>query len=563
MKYIIFTLLLCTSAFATLNNVDRAFLVTKNELGNPGFENGKSFWSVSTGSFSVVTSGSNLLFGGASITWDATASSQTLSSTLTTIKNGSAGRPGVGYCTIMVPSGTATHTISVVDGSANTLGSQSIISNSNPVKSYVNFQYPASGTQIKLVLTSQADEPSITIDDCYLGPADGVMLTAAKTQDVFSAQINNAGTVSSENVDWINGNASIASTSVYTVTFNTGIFSVAPNCTLVTAEAGNANVTINSVSSTQVVYRTFASTSGANTALAASIKCQKASVDAPSAAYKPDTVANYWSGYHDNDCSWARTNTAFGDPTADATCTFTELTNKNFGTVSSNTSAGNKLPGIVFTPKMAGSYEVCANFRLSPGTSTVMKAAILDDSTIINTISTNGAGTADSVSLCGIVTASSTSSKTVTIQTAIASGAVTIDGVSPAWSVGWAIRNITQGSPTPLLANTVVSPSAGIVKVAAASVSSADVVSNETGDWINGNCTNATTGLATCVFNSGIFSATPVCSVVSTSVNASGTSPFQCEVDGTNTSSSQVQVSCKQASSAVDTPFNLICVGVP
>ncbi len=46
-----------------------------------------------------------------------------------------------------------------------------------------------------------------------------------------------------------------------------------------------------------------------------------------------------------------------------------------------------------------------------------------------------------------------------------------------------------------------------------AKVSSADAVSDENVDWINGNCTNAGTGLITCTFNSGIFTNSPNCVV--------------------------------------------------
>src|SRR5690606_7714105 len=47
-------------------------------------------------------------------------------------------------------------------------------------------------------------------------------------------------------------------------------------------------------------------------------------------AYRPELLPGSWSGYHGNDCSFARTNTAYGDPAADASCTFTERTNQNF-----------------------------------------------------------------------------------------------------------------------------------------------------------------------------------------------------------------------------------------
>jgi hypothetical protein len=50
--------------------------------------------------------------------------------------------------------------------------------------------------------------------------------------DTFSAKITGGGIVSGENVDWISGNASLTDTSLYAISFNTGIFTTAPNCTL-------------------------------------------------------------------------------------------------------------------------------------------------------------------------------------------------------------------------------------------------------------------------------------------------------------------------------------------
>lgn len=47
--------------------------------------------------------------------------------------------------------------------------------------------------------------------------------------DTFSLKVSSAGVVSDENVDWINGNCTVA-TGTYTCNFNSSIFTVAPNC---------------------------------------------------------------------------------------------------------------------------------------------------------------------------------------------------------------------------------------------------------------------------------------------------------------------------------------------
>lgn len=97
--------------------------------------------------------------------------------------------------------------------------------------------------------------------------------------DTFSAKVSSAGVVSDENVNFLNGNCSLAS-STFTCPFNSSIFTVAPNCTIGPAQNGVATVTrIDSTSSSQIVVSTFASTSGAPSAGAFNLICQKQGAD--------------------------------------------------------------------------------------------------------------------------------------------------------------------------------------------------------------------------------------------------------------------------------------------
>lgn len=119
-----------------------------------------------------------------------------------------------------------------------------------------------------------------------VGSFDGIEKCSSTLEctDVFSAKISSAGVVSAENVDWINGNASLSS-SVYTLTFNSGIFTVAPNCTATPATSGQLATTarINAVSSSSVAVGTsYAGGAGANPANEDEdfhIICQKQGVD--------------------------------------------------------------------------------------------------------------------------------------------------------------------------------------------------------------------------------------------------------------------------------------------
>lgn len=188
-------------------------------------------------------------------------------------------------------------------------------------------------------------------------------------------------------------------------------------------------------------------TSGAGTVSAAdSILQAIQKLNGNIAALSTNTEA--WSGYHANDSSWARTNTAYGDPTADASSTFTEVYNSNFGTVTSYLSAGNKLPGIVFTPTAANQhYRVSAVFKANVGLGEVMSFRLTDGTTHICESQSAGytALSTQSVALTGIWKSTGTSAVTISIQSAATSGAVTIStngSTVNRGAVEWAIEKI-------------------------------------------------------------------------------------------------------------------------
>jgi hypothetical protein len=102
--------------------------------------------------------------------------------------------------------------------------------------------------------------------------------------DTFSAKVSAAGIVSNENIDWINGNASISSTSTYGITFNSSIFTVAPNCEI-TVES-NASDAVNitpyirqSATASGFSVRTVLGNNANAIASAFNIICQKQGAD--------------------------------------------------------------------------------------------------------------------------------------------------------------------------------------------------------------------------------------------------------------------------------------------
>ncbi len=98
-------------------------------------------------------------------------------------------------------------------------------------------------------------------------------------ESTFSAKVSAAGVVSDENIDWINGNASVSNTSTFAITFKPGLFTVAPNCTYSIAQSSNLTI-FREVAATPsgISVRTY-TPAGVNVAGAFDIICQKQGAD--------------------------------------------------------------------------------------------------------------------------------------------------------------------------------------------------------------------------------------------------------------------------------------------
>lgn len=96
----------------------------------------------------------------------------------------------------------------------------------------------------------------------------------------FSAYISSSGSVSGENIDWINGSVSVSDTSQYSLTINTALgLTSALNCTLTTNGNNDTDLTakMKSSSTTTIVYRTL--TGSTKTASDVYISCDKTGND--------------------------------------------------------------------------------------------------------------------------------------------------------------------------------------------------------------------------------------------------------------------------------------------
>jgi hypothetical protein len=115
---------------------------------------------------------------------------------------------------------------------------------------------------------------SIRIDS--LSGSSSIYSAPSLSVDGFVADFTSAGVVSKENVEWVTGNASLA-TSTYTITISG--FTTAPACTVSVNEASNSSVRLNSVSSTTIVAYSFVTSNLAANSVAFSIHCNKTGSD--------------------------------------------------------------------------------------------------------------------------------------------------------------------------------------------------------------------------------------------------------------------------------------------
>lgn len=160
---------------------------TRNFAKNPSFEGPSSAstvsqWTASAGTLTTTTTAANIdpSAGLKAGSWAATGGAgRTLDSSSITITaaDGLNGQNGVVSCKFKAASGTATHTLTVYDGSTNIVTPTTITSSTTGfARTSVNFIFPASGT-VKLRISSvSASEPTLYIDSCFFGLAEGFNL---------------------------------------------------------------------------------------------------------------------------------------------------------------------------------------------------------------------------------------------------------------------------------------------------------------------------------------------------------------------------------------------------
>lgn len=610
-------------------------------LPNPGFESGgvTSGWSTSGGTANVVTAGSHLLFGKATAAWTASASSQTFGSGPLTI-SGLAGGNCSAQIYYLYAGTNGDYTFRVLDGSSNVLASQSLNAQSIAVPP-VQITFPcgsATTNTLNWQLVSNVSSPSaIYFDNAHLGSlgtyqiSQAVMVGAAHYPVQSGCQVQTSTTsftpfstsgscTANLIVDHNDGPGTIQTTSVLNPTQFT-VNNLPPGNYLVqigfggfsSSQSGRSSWTIGDGTSLSGSYsmqnptgvdivagtvlsgyfsyttsgnRTFnlqaSSTSGINV-VANDADNQTVSFaifrypTTNETAYRPDQIPSSWNGMHGANCSWSSTNTTIADFPATATCTFTEKSNTNFGTVTSYKSGANFLPGIVFTPPKLGRYFVCAvakgNVAGGSGSNnaffdlsdTAGSPTIIASGLLFNGISGSG-GVGASLSLCGEYDVSSLNPVTLRIRGAAGATETAamnvINGSDTGPVITWTIFDMSTPVSAPLLVGSITSNSSGIERMERATVtanctSSPCTIADQSGSWIT-SITRSSLGQYTVNIAAGMFSANPIC-VTSGDAVVGGTTV----VNNTTNSPTSVGVSvwATSTSALIDLPFRIMCMG--
>jgi hypothetical protein len=463
---VILGLLISTTALATgtASRVGRVDSLSgshapQNLLKNPDFARGVLDW---VGSPAATVTGGIL-------SWDSDGAGQSVLSTAVAIPARLAGQNGAFFCDFAVAMGTATHTIGVTDGTNALVTPVTITSSTTYTKTGTTFVFPTSGNVLMKILSVNANEPSIAVQRCFVGDAFGTYLSNVSQNK--STTVSYSGGVPSSDASWA---TSVTDTGTGDFTLNHADFGGVEVCTCTPVQS-SAAIACPAISATATAHR-FKVVDAAGNAVDenAKINCAPAS---SRLAVTPDLTPGSWSGYHTSACYWENTTTtSYVDFGADATCTLTERTNQNFGTVTTAVDgSANALPGITFTPKKAGRYLVRANagggngsagdvvsLELIQGTATVL------DTFLVKANSNQAATTYHTdVENQGIVVASSTSPVTVKYVAKVSGATGFLGGLLNAiqiTSIEWSIFYLDNSIPAPVLVNSVTSSYAGVKK---------------------------------------------------------------------------------------------------
>lgn len=254
---------------------------------NPDAESGVTKWTASAGTF--IASSSDPLEGDNSFNWTPAAQNDTLQTDLKTYDK-STFRGRACQAEVLYTGGDENLTLKVMNGDDDVLGSLVLQAHSIAGLESVFFLCPNAAEigadadkgnlKVRLENTGASASALIAFDSVYLGTLKGLVET--NLPDHFSAYSGDgAGSITSENVDWVNGNCVDNGVGNFTCNFNSGIFTVAPSCTC-SAENDGYNCNFDNggnITSSKAEIRIFNNSDVASDS-EFHLHCQKQGVDA-------------------------------------------------------------------------------------------------------------------------------------------------------------------------------------------------------------------------------------------------------------------------------------------
>jgi hypothetical protein len=590
-----------------------------NLLPNSDFESGLASWTSSGGTFTAVTTGANLLNGLKSALWTPSAANQTLTSTQVTVPAGLTGGGCMGKAFYKTAEATNLYMLQAIDGSSNVLGSATVYPTlgSSASTAQVYFPCPTSGTiALRVVAAGTIPGAAIAVDDLHIGSllngsqvSQASLYGTASTPGTSGCQwTSTSGTFANLPANGscptpsVTGNASAPATKIPGVTFAT----LPPGEYFVEFEGsfyggagtGNPSTYVISDGTTSKGLAQPNTTQHAdhisgnfsyNTAqsnVTFQVQCYRddtnCTVDAGATsnrkleirvyrfptssetAYRTDSVAASWSGYHDQ-CNFPSTSVSFADPTSDATsgCVLTTLPGRsvNFGSVTSYLSGSARLPGIVFTAPRLGSYQVCSTFQITIPNSGRTSVRMVDSSGAeINQTWVSSVAGEQSGSICGNTQVTSLSPWTVKLQTANTVGASNYISAAASISrtVTWSVRQLDGPGAMPVFPGNISSNTAGMEHLERAVIQNNGSCSilTQSGNWITSVVHGGSAG--NCVLTIVGFSGRPSCFIEgeSAAVNFVGH-----RLDPAPTSSSISVVTTNTGGAGFDSNFGIACMG--
>jgi len=173
------------------------------------------------------------------------------------------------HCTALDTTG---ETCTFETQSATSFKIQTVTGGGTATNATVNISCQKTGVDYASAIQAQKDFQKIKINSY-------AAVVSTNNVDVFSAKVSATDVVSDENVDFINGNCTNATTGFATCIFKPGIFTTTPNCTATISNTGSTlNIVPASTNSTQVTVRTRTSTTD-DADLGFNLTCQKQGVD--------------------------------------------------------------------------------------------------------------------------------------------------------------------------------------------------------------------------------------------------------------------------------------------